>query len=133
MKVKLKEDPREWRKTTLLTTLGVALLSSLLRWRGVLANRSWLTVLAAMGLVSLAACFFPRLFRGFYRVSTRVGFFLSQVIAGVVLALIFVLLLTPLSMVFRLAGKDLLQLRRRRAAETYWQAAKETGPLDRLF
>jgi amino acid permease len=133
MKVKLKEDPKEWRKTTLLTALGVVLLCSFLRWRGILSNGSWHTILAAMGVVALTACLFPRLFRGFYRGSTWVGFYLSQALARVVLALMFFLLLTPLSLVFRLAGKDPLQIRRRQSVMTYWHPAKETSPLDRLF
>src|SRR5437899_2037420 len=133
MKVKLKEDPKEWRKTTLLTALGVALLCSLLHWRGILSTRSWCAVLAAMGVVAVSACLYPRWFRGFYRGSTRVGFYTSQALARVVLALIFVLLLTPLGLILRLAGKDPLQMRRRGSVTTYWHQAKEASPLDRLF
>jgi hypothetical protein len=133
MKVKLKEDPKEWRKTTLLTALGLVLLGTVLRWRGILANRSWSLLLAVMALVGISAWLRPRWYRGFYRVSTRIGFHLSQAIARVILAMIFILLLAPLSLILRLTGNDPLQLKPRKNSPTYWHPAKESGPMDRLF
>ena len=133
MKLRLKEDPREWRKTVLLTALGIAVLSSLLRWRHVLSPRTWRVVLAAMALVALLAVLKPRWFRGFYRISVRVGFWLSQVVARVVLTVLFFIVLAPLGFLFRLLGKDALRLKPSRDATTYWVKAKENSPLDRLF
>lgn len=133
MKLRLKEDPREWRKTVLLTALGVAVLSSLTRWRRVLSHRTWLIILAVLALFALLAVFQPRLFRGFYRISVRVGFWLSQLVARVVLTLLFFVVLAPLGFVFRLLGKDALRLKPSRDATTYWVKAKENSPLDRLF
>ena len=133
MKLRLKEEPREWRKTVLLTALGVALLSSLLRWRHVLSQRTWLLVLAAMALFALLAVLKPRWFRGFYRISVRVGFWLSQVVARIALTMLFFLVLAPLGILFRLFGKDALRLKPSRNTTTYWVEAKENSPLDRLF
>ena len=81
MKVKLKEDPKEWRKTTLLTALGLVIVSTLLRWRHILPRPYWTGALAILGVVALTAWFWPRWYRGFYRVSTRVGFYSSQAVA----------------------------------------------------
>ena len=133
MKLRLKEDPREWRKTVLLTALGVAVLSSLLRWRHVLSPQTWLLVLAAMALFALLAVLQPQWFRGFYRISVRVGFWLSQIVARVALTLLFFIVLAPLGFLFRLLGKDALRLKPSRNAATYWVKAKENSPLDRLF
>jgi len=133
MKVKLKEDPKEWRKTTWLTTLGVVLLSTFLRWRRILPGSYWVAVLMVMGMVAITAWFWPQWYRGFYRLSTRAGFYSSQAVARVVLAVVFVLLVTPLSLVFRLAGKDPLQLKRSRDSTSYWHSSKEPSPLDRQF
>ena len=133
MKAKLKEDPKEWRKTTLLTVLGLVIFSTLLRWRRVLPNIYWLTVLVLMSIMAITAWFWPAWYRGFYRVSTRLGFYSSQAIVRVILAILFFVILTPLSLVLRWAGKDPLQLRRIPGSRTYWHAAKETSPLDRQF
>lgn len=133
MKLRLKEDPREWRKSVLLTLLGLALLSSLLRWRKAIATNTWLELLAAFAVCALLATFFPRWFRGFYRVSMRVGFALSQVVARVVLVLIFGVVITPAALLFRMAGKDGLLLKRRMNANSYWTEAKSKQDLERMF
>ena len=133
MKSKFKEDPKEWRKSTLMTVLGLAILSLLLRWRQMLPANAWHAVLAVLGLVAVCALLQPRWFRGYYRLSLRLGFYLSQFIGRCVLAVLFILIVTPLGWVLRLAGKDPLQLKRPRDATTYWHQAKDGSPLDRLF
>lgn len=133
MKPDLKEVPGEWRKSALMTALGLAVLSSLLRWRHVLTDKTWFAVFVLLGIVAICALWRPRWFRGYYRFSTRVGFAVSQFLARLVLILFFFLILTPVGLMLRLAGKDALQLRPRRGATTYWQPARDYSPLNRLF
>ncbi len=133
MKLNLKEDPKEWRKSALLTALGLALLSTALRWRHVLPAKTWHAALAVLAVVALAAWLQPGWFRGWYRFSTRLGFALSQIAGRVVLLVFFVLVVTPVGWVLRLAGKDPLQLKRPPDSGTYWHPARDCGPLERLF
>jgi hypothetical protein len=133
MKLKLKEDPKEWRKAAMLSALGMAVLSSVLCWRHVLPLAGWTAALVVLTSMAAGAWRWPHQFRGYYRVSSRLGFCISQFIGHVVLAILFLLVLTPLGLALRLAGKDLLRLKRPRNAVTYWVATKESGPLDRLF
>jgi hypothetical protein len=133
MKLNYKEDPKEWRKSALLTALGLAILSSLLRWRRHLPARVWLALLALLGLVAICAVLQPRWFRGWYRLSLRLGFYSSQFLGRGVLLVFFIFVLTPLGWVLRLMGKDPLQLRRPDRATTCWHEAKDCSPLDRLF
>jgi hypothetical protein len=133
MRLRLKEEPREWRKSVLLSALGAALLSSVLRWRHVVQSGTWVVILAVLAVVALFACLRPRWFRSYYTVSARLGFWSSQFVARVVLVLVFALLVTPLGLLFRLLGKDALRLKPRRNADTYWQKSRETSPLDRSF
>ncbi|HZQ46358.1 MAG TPA: hypothetical protein VFC07_05050 [Verrucomicrobiae bacterium] len=133
MKLNFKEDPKEWRKSALLTVLGLTLLSSLLRWRRHLPASLWCALLALFGLAAICATLQPRWFRGWYRLSLRLRFYSSQFIGRCVLAGFFILVLTPLGWMLRLAGKDPLQLRRPRKAATHWQQSREHSPLDRLF
>jgi len=133
MRVRLKEEPKEWRKSTLLTVAAFAVLSSILCWRGVLSVPAWRATLLALALVTLSALSFPRWFRGYYRVSTRFGFWLSLVLARVILTVLFFAVITPLGWIFRLSGKDSLKLKRSTIATTYWNSAKPNSPLDRLF
>jgi hypothetical protein len=133
MKLNLKDEPKEWRKSALLAAFGLALIISVLRWRHVLANRTWLAVLAVLIIVAMTAILFPRWFRGYHLLSMRLGFAISQLLGKVMLALFFIFVLTPVGFILRLAGKDPLQLKRQPGADTFWQTAKEPGPLDRLF
>lgn len=133
MKLNLKEDPREWRKSALLTALGLAILSAVLRWRHVLPADAWYAVLGVLIVVALGACLQPRWFRGWYRFSTRLGFVISQFIGRVVLLGLFLLVVTPLGWVLRLAGQDPLQLKHPRETGTFWHPARDCSPLDRLF
>ena len=133
MNIRFREDPREWRKSVLLTTVGLAVLSSILRWRRALPAAWWGAVLLFLALVSAAACVRPGWFRGFYRISLRMGYYSSQAVARVVLAAIFLLLLAPAGVLVRLLGKDLLRLKRPSRPTTYWNEIKGSGPLDRMF
>lgn len=133
MKLKLKDHPREWRKATLLSVLGLAILSTLLYWRRILPLGGWAAVLLTLCGVALSAWLQPRWFRGYYRVSSRIGFAASQFSGRVILAVLFLLILTPLGLALRLFGKDLLRLKRDPRAQSYWQPAKKPGPLPRLF
>ena len=133
MKVKYKEDPRAWRKSTLLTVLAVALLTSLLRWRRVLPVQTWFILLFALAVVAVVCWARPTWFRGYYRFSTWAGFWSSQAVARVFLALLFFLVLTPAGLMTRMLGKDPLRLSRARGRTSYWTASKPTSPLDRQF
>ena len=133
MRLNFKEDPKEWRKSTLLTALGLAILASLLHWRRHLSTNAWCAMLVVLAVVAVCAVLRPRWFRGWYRLSLRLGFYSSQFVGRCILLLFFFLILTPLGWGLRLAGKDALQLKRPRQAATYWQQSKDCSPLDRLF
>jgi hypothetical protein len=133
MKLKLKEEPKEWRKAAWMSALGLALLSSLLRWRGVLPAAAWGVVLGLLAALAVTAALQPRWFRGYYRFSARLGFGLSQVAGRAVLALFFFTILTPLGLALRLLGKDPLRLRRPAGVESYWTEVRRESSLDRLF
>lgn len=132
MKLIYQEDPGKWRQSVLLTALGLAIVSSLLRWRHVLPNPAWLTLLGLLGPIAIGATLRPRWFRGWYRLSLWLGFYSSQFIGRCVLALFFIFIITPLGLVLRWMGKDPLQLKRQHKA-SYWQTPRNESPLDRLF
>ena len=133
MKLKLKEEPGEWRKAAWMSALGLALLCSLLRWRRVLAVAPWVTILCLLAAVAATAALRPQWFRGYYRFSAKVGFGLSRAVGGAVLALLFFIVITPLGLGRRMLGKDPLRLRRPAGDKSYWADARKQTSLDRLF
>jgi multisubunit Na+/H+ antiporter MnhG subunit len=133
MDLNLKDEPKEWRKTALLSAAGLALVTSLLRWRHGLGTRVWLIILSVLLLAAICAMLQPRWFRGYHLFSMRLGFVISRFLGRILLMLFFLSILTPVGWILRMMGKDLLQLKRRPDATTCWEPAKEQSPLDRLF
>jgi hypothetical protein len=133
MRLHFKEDPREWRKAALLGLIGPAAIFGILRYRRVVSDTCLVAALAVIALVALCAWMRPRWFRGYYRFTTRLGFYVIQVLGKVVLAALFFVILTPFGWVLRLSGKDFLQLKSPRDKQTFWQTARRDGSLDRMF
>jgi hypothetical protein len=133
MRLIYKEDPKEWRKSALLTSVGLTVISFVLRWRHVITTQTWTIILLLMASVAACACLRPGWFRLWYRFSIWLGFVITEVIGRLVLAIFFILIITPLGLLLRAIGKDLLSLRRPRGAFSYWHTPKDPGPLDRLF
>ena len=133
MKRNLKDEPKEWRKSALLTLLGLAIISLLLRWHGIFAGKTFSMVLAMLTVIAAAALSQPRWFRGYHLLSMRLGLTISQFIGYVALILFFIFVLTPIGIVLRVLGKDVLQLKPPYKTTTYWHVGKDSSPLDRLF
>jgi hypothetical protein len=133
MNLNLKDEPKEWRKSALLLLFGLALISSLLRWRHHLGQQTWLVLLAVFAVVAVAAVLQPRWFRAYHLWSMRLGFVISRILGRVLLTLFFIFVITPLGWLLRLAGKDPLQLKRPANTDSHWHTAKDCSPLDRLF
>src|SRR5271166_5779558 len=106
MKVRYREDPKAWRESTLLGVLAVLVLSSVFRWRHLLTPRVWSAVLMLLVCAAILAWVWPQYFRRYYRFSTWAGFWSSQWVARLVLAVIFVGIITPMGLILRLLGKD---------------------------
>ncbi len=133
MKLHFKEDPREWRKTTLLGLIGPVVITSILCYRGVVSRGFLAVALVLIALVALCACARPRWFRGHYRFTTRLGFYTFQFLGKIVLVVVFFVIVTPFGLILRLLGKDFLQLKSPGDKQTFWQPARQDGSLDRMY
>ena len=64
----------------------------------------------------------------------KFGELLGKIIAPVVMAIIYFFILTPISLMVRLFGKDLLGLKLTKQLKTYWiKRKKELGSMDKQF
>jgi|SRR5665213_1836207 len=133
MRLHFKEDPKEWRKAVWFGMIGPTVIIGILRWRGVVSVAVLVAALALIALAALCAWLRPRWFRGYYRFTTRLGFYTFQILGKIVLAAFFILILTPFGCILRLLGKDFLQLKSPRDKQTFWQTAKQDGSLDNMF
>jgi hypothetical protein len=95
----------------------------LLRWE---APR-WSLLAIAAGF-ALVAVFAPRLLRPLNRVWFRIGLLLHRIVSPLVMGAVFFLCVTPIALIMRLRGKDLLALRREPARASYWILRDPPGP-----
>lgn len=133
MRLKLKEDPREWQKFTLAAMAALSLASYLLYRRQALGTPALSLVLGLAGLALVSCGVRPRWFRGFYRAGMTAGFHVGQVMGAILLTGLFLVVVTPLGWVLRLSGKDLLGLNKDPRAKSYWRPTRPNPHYDRPF
>jgi hypothetical protein len=94
-------------------------------WRG--RADGWAVGFAVLAVViGVAGLIAPRLMRPIYTGWMIAAFPIGWTVSRVVLGGVFFLVLTPIGWAFRLAGRDLLQLKRH-PGTTYWQAKRQPG------
>lgn len=133
MRLKLQDHPREWQKFAMAATLFFSLISGYLWRRTLLSDLGLQCVLGFLAPLLFTALLRPRMFRPFYRGAMRYSHAVGQVVGRILLVLCFVFLLTPLAILLRMTGRDLLQLRRDPIAQTYWKKARAGRHHDRAF
>jgi hypothetical protein len=94
-------------------------------WRG-RPVRWWSLGVAA--LVFLAGLVRPSVLRIPNLIWFRFGNLLSRIVGPVATSLLYFLVFTPFGLILRMAGKDLLRLRRDPAAASYWIERNPPGP-----
>lgn len=133
MKARYQEDRAAWRKFAIGFAVGPLAIAGLLWWRQVIGPRGFGWTAAV--LVAVVAVLFavPRWNRAFYRVGLRIGTAIGGVMGPVILTILFFALLTPLGLLLRLLGKDLLRLKRDPAVTSYWQPPRKGGGFEKMF
>lgn len=131
--LRLQEKPAEWIKFT--AVMGLSLNGMLyLLWQkefipGVVF---WVAVGVALAAI-VVAMIRPYWFRGFYRGGMRFSFETGQIMGKGLLIFFFFFVVTPMGLMLRLLGKDLLQLKKTPEKKTYWQEAKNNRDFERMF
>lgn len=120
--VKWRPDARELRRFAVAMLIGFTVLGLLSAWRakgiGTPSIALWST-----GVILAVAAFVPRLGRIAYLSVYLPTGIIGYVVSNVLLALMFFFVVTPLGLILRLMGKDLLQQRRPKQS-TGWMTVK---------
>ena len=131
--LRLKEKPSEWIQFTAVMGLGANILVWLLAGQGVLPP-AVLIATVLLALLAIATAFArPRWFRGFYRGGMTFSYHIGQTFGKLLLILFFFLLLTPMALLLRLLGKDLLHIKPCPGETSCWHTAKSSREFDRMF
>ncbi|MGC6423728.1 MAG: hypothetical protein ACON4O_01930 [Lentimonas sp.] len=94
-----------------------------------LAYVSWSLSIAC----PILACSFPRALLPLYWLLTAISIVISRLLGLCVLALFFFLIITPISLIFKLCGRDALRLKPDANCKTFWRPSKQPGSVRRYF
>jgi len=128
MAKKKQTETQQLRKFGTVMAVAFTVLGALLLWRG----REWAQYLLYTGGAFLAlGLVAPKVLGPIERVWMKLALLLGTVMTTVILTLTFFLLMTPMGLLLRLLGKDLLGMRGDPELETYWVPVEEDGPCSR--
>ena len=116
----------ELRKFGLLFGIIGAVAGTYLAWKG---SPFWPWVLGAAGCFALTGVVAPRLLRPIYAGWMKLAFVLAWINTRLLLGLFFYLVMTPIGLILRVMGKDLLDEGIDRAASSYW-VRREAAPFN---
>jgi len=124
--VELKRDASaaETRRFALFALPAFCLLlAAIAGWR--FGSATFATVFIAAGAMSIVLSLFaPGLMRGLLLAWLWVTFPVGWLVAHLVLAVIYFLLITPIGLVMRIVGRDPLRKKFDREADSYWMPRK---------
>ena len=141
IEMNLRPDERTLRQFGWIALVGFGLLGTLawFEWlifsfglgeaRSAVAGTLW----ALGGLATLFSLVFPKgnlpIYVGLTIIAFPIGFVLSYVIMGT----LFYVLITPVGILFKLTGRDVMKRRFDPEAETYWTEARSGRPREHYF
>lgn len=113
------------RSFGLVFAVAFLLLAAYMAWA---SNNTW-PFWGGIGLIfGTVALLFPSTLRPLNKLWFRFGLLLHKILSPVILGLMFFLTITPIAMVLKLVGKDVLKLRFEPECRTYWIERQPPGP-----
>ena len=93
-----------------------------------------LYIIGISGIFLVLGILNSKILSPFNKAWIKLGEFLGAIMAPIVMALIYFVVLTPISLIVRIFGKDLLELKFLKKKETYWiKRKKNLGPMKKQF
>jgi len=91
----------------------------------------WSVLAAAAALFFLAAGFLrPQVLRPINLVWLKFGLLLHKIVNPIVMGILFFVVFTPMGFIMRIAGRDLLSLKRDSAATSYWSPRQSSTEVE---
>jgi hypothetical protein len=126
-----RPDAGELRRFAVAMLIGFAVLGLLSAWRGGGIGTTSIA-LWSIGVVLAVAALVPGLRRVAYLAVYLPTSIIGYVVSNIILALMFFLIITPLGIILKLMGKDLLQQTRQRDT-TQWLPVKNDKTEDSYY
>lgn len=130
MQESTKKTKQELRKFGLVMTVPLSLIGAYLWWKG---RGAYPYVLGAAAFFLLTGLLVPQVLRPIEKIWMKFAEIMGAIMTRVILTLAFILMVTPLGLLLRLMGKDLLGLRLEPERDSYWIPAEPDGPASRPY
>ncbi|MBI4691120.1 MAG: hypothetical protein HY754_12780 [Nitrospirae bacterium] len=114
---KLKTDNRILRNFGILFFIVFCLVSFYVYRRGFI-DWQWFLIIGILFLTS--GLVKPSLLRRFYKLWMLFALMLGRIMTHIILTITFFVIITPVTIILRISGKDLLNERINKGSETYW-------------
>ena len=88
----------------------------------------WVWLLAAAAMFAIAALAAPAVLHPLNVAWHRIGLVLHKISSPIIMGLLFFLVITPIGLLMRALGKDMLRLRVDLEAQSYWIRRDPPGP-----
>jgi hypothetical protein len=125
-----RKELRDFGKIALIASAILCLLLYVFKGIGI----KWSAVILALGIaIFLISLFSIKLTKLIYLGLILITFPIGWAISFILMAIFYFLLITPLGLVFRLMGKDLLNQKFDSNAKSYWVVRKPPENIDRYF
>jgi len=125
-----RKELRKFGIISLIASVLISLLLYVLKGLGI----QWAAIIIFIGIVIfLSSLISLKLTRGIYLGLILVTMPIGLVVSFTLLAIFYFLLLTPLGLVFRLMGRDVLGRKFDATADSYWLIRRPPDSLDRYF
>jgi len=125
-----RKELRNFGMISLIASVIISLLLYVLKGLGI----QWMAIIFFIGLfIFLSSLISFKLTRGIYLGLILVTMPIGSVVSITLLAIFYFLLLTPLGLLFRLMGRDVLGRKFDSAADSYWLIRRPPDNLDRYF
>lgn len=131
----IKKDDKEARRKVLrdfglVMTLALSVIGGILLWGG---SPSCLYLFTPASFFLICAIFAPDVLEPLERVWMKFADKLNVVVTAILMTLTFYLMITPIGLIMRLLGKDLLSLKLDPEKDSYWVPVEEDAPGTRPF
>ena len=119
---------RNLRKFGLTMAVAFAVFGVLFLWR---EKQFWPYMFYISAFFGILGLIYPRILSPVEWVWMKMAHYIGLITTPVILTLTFYLVVTPMALIMRLIGKDILRLKRNPMAETYWIPVDPKGPASR--
>lgn len=119
---------RELRKFGIVMAIPLGIIGGILFWKGQFSGNYFFILAAFFFLNGLLS---PGILGPIERVWMKVAEIISMVMTRVILILTFYFVITPVGLLLKLIGKDLLRMKFEPDRKSYWEKVEEDGPCSR--